>query len=124
MMRMKMDYKIPALVLLFVTVVLFFIYGGEQVGLPAETADTFIVCLPGLLVLGVAAMLLPKGDIWTAGGFIGIGIGFAILIGTAYSEDIVSDQMLTGLTIAEEQILIIVVMTALGLLSMAREKWF
>jgi len=123
-MRLKMDYKIPALVLLFVAVILFFIYGGERAGLPTDTANTFIMCLPGLVILGVAAMCLPRGDIWTAGGFIGIGIGFAILIGAAYGQGIVSDQMLTGLTIEEEQILIVVVMAALGLLSMARERWF
>ncbi len=123
-MRTKLDLKIPMLILIFAAVGMFFMYGGEYVGMPPDSANTFFMLLPGFGLIGAGVMLTPRGDVFTTAGFTIIGIGFSILIGTGYDLGIVSDQMLTGLTIEQEQMLIFVVFTAFGLLSLGRERWF
>jgi hypothetical protein len=123
-LRSRPELKIPILISIFLAIIIFFVYGGEYIGLPADTANVFTMMLPGLMVVGIGALCLPRNGVWTMAGITMIGIGFALLVGAGYAEGIISDAMLTGLTIAQEQMLFIVCGCALGLLTLARERWF
>ena len=120
--KMKIDYKIVAVLMILVVMAMFFMYGGEYIGLGSDSAEKFINSIPGLLVVGIGAYSIPKRGIFTTAGFCGLGIGFALLVGAMYDSSLVSDQMLTGLTLLEEQMLIVISFTAIGMVSLAIDK--
>lgn len=113
--------RIAGPVVVLVAMALFFIYAGDRVGMPSNAADVFIALVPGFMVLIVSALTIPRRGVFAVAGFSGLGIGFAILVGAMYNQNIVSDEMLTGLTIGEEQMLIIGVLTAIGIVNLVME---
>lgn len=115
---------IAVFVILFVFI-LFFAGGyAADFGLSATISDDLIAVLPGLFVsiIGIIAVSQTTNSPLIIGGFGVVGIGMAVLLSEAYTAGIIVDAMLGGATIAQCEVIIIILGLMLGAVAYAGSR--
>jgi len=113
----KSELKIAATILMVVVIIMFFLYAGTYLGLPANTAEKFTMVLPGIVIffIGVAGLVSQGRSIFALPAFLGVGIGLAILVGELNTQNIVVPSLATGgITVGQMQQFIIILCGLLG----------
>jgi hypothetical protein len=84
--------KIAATVLLILVPIMFLIWAGPGLGLPADTPTRIIGVLPGIFVffIGAFGLMTMKSPILVLPSIMAIGIGLAILAGELVAIGIVT----------------------------------
>jgi len=106
-----------AVFMTIIVIILFFAGGyASDFGLSATIANDLLAVLPGLFVsiIGIIAVSQAKGSPLIIGGFGAVGIGLAVLLSEAYTAEIIVDAMLGGATIAQCEIITIILGLVLG----------
>jgi len=105
-------------VFMIIVVFILFFQGGyaDALGLSSTIGDELIAVFPGLFVtiIGIIAISKSGGSPLIIGGFGAVGIGLAVLLSEAYTAEIIVDAMLGGATIAQCEIIIIILGLVLG----------
>jgi len=111
----KSDLRVAAVTLMFVFMIVALMIFDTQLGLPADIEMDFIQLFPGLLgiVIGLGLTTYTRGLFALPALFL-VGVAFAHLSSTMWDMGLINTLMLTGLTIGELQIWIIIISTLLG----------
>lgn len=104
------DLKIPIAIGLTLVVVLGLFYMGDEIGLESDITQDFIMVMPGLFlfVVGAIMVVLVGLSIYALPAFGVTGIGLALLFEYMSNQGLISDQLLSGLTVGEVQLIIII----------------
>jgi len=114
-----------AVFMALIVLILFFAGGyATTLGLSVTISEDLIAVFPGLFIfiIGIASISQTMGNPLVVGGFGTIGIGLAFLIQEMYDAAIISDVMLAGATIAQLEILVIIVSIMMGGVAYASSK--
>ena len=101
--------------------IIFFTQGfGTGLGLPTTLGDDLITLLPGLVltVFCVFAAATQKGPL-SAGACAVLGVGLSILLSELYTMGVVTDAMLNTATLAQYQLILVVVGFIFGVVKYA-----
>ena len=103
-------------VTLLLAVIVFTMYAGPTIGLPADTTEKLINVLPGIFVFFVGAALLAwQGvSIFSLPGFMALGIGLAVLIGEIEAFAVYPVAPAGGPTLEQVQWIIIILCALIG----------
>lgn len=104
------DLKIPIAIGLTLAVMLGLFYSGTEIGLESDVTTDFIMVMPGLFlfVVGAIMVVLVGLSIYALPTFGVTGIGLALLFEYMSNQGLISDQLLSGLTVGEVQLIIII----------------
>lgn len=101
----------------FIAIVIFVLYAGTQIGLPAIANTHIIAVIPSILVffISVGVLLSTGVSIFALPGFTGMGIGLALLLGTLENNGIYPIASIAGgATLAQVQLLVIILCALVG----------
>jgi len=105
-------------VFMIIVVFILFFQGGyaDGFGLSATIDDDLLAVLPGLFVsiIGIIAVSQAKGSPLIIGGFGAVGVGLAVLLSEAHAAGIFTDAMIGGATLAQLEVITIIVSILLG----------
>ena len=104
------DLKIPIAIGLTLAVVLGLFYTGTDIGLDSDVTNNFIMVMPGLFLFAVGAIIvvLVGLSIYALPAFTVSSIGLALLFEYMFNQGLISDQLLSGLSVGDIQLIIIV----------------
>ena len=106
---MKKKQQETAFLIVFMAVLLYIAANSTTLGLPSSLGDDLISLFPGLLLSFISLKGYSDGRGPTKSlALFFFSIGLALLVGSANDLTLVTDDMLTGLTIAQLQTWIIV----------------
>ena len=119
-MKIPNELKVVTAALMVVVVFLALFYFGDQLGFATNIETEFVQVLPGLFIFIVGMLIVAtvKG-VFTLPGMMIVGVGVAYLFGTLDTMGYITSQMLTGLTIAQLQLWIIIISTLFGAIAAA-----
>ena len=119
-MKIPNELKVVTAALMVVVVFLALFYFGDQLGFATNIETEFVQVLPGLFIFIVGMLIVAtvKG-VFTLPGMMIVGVGVAYLFGTLDTMGYITAQMLTGLTIAQLQLWIIIISTLFGAIAAA-----
>lgn len=109
--------KIPMAVVGVLAIVIFLIFAGESLGLPSDTPTQLSAVLPGMIIFFVGVVVIgTQGlSVFAFPGFLGIGIGLALLMGEMNTANIVIPSVAKGgLTLEQMQYFVIIVCGLFG----------
>jgi len=110
-------FRIVAAVTAFLCIIIFIMYAGTQVGLPANTNTMIIGVIPSLLVFFISVGVLIKvgASVFALPAFAGLGLGLALLLGTLQTSGLYPIASIAGgATLPQVQWLIIVLSSMIG----------
>lgn len=96
--------------------ILFFIYKYYSiVNIDFSVATTLFALLPGFLIVASGIYVVAESNgVGRLGGMMCFGIGFCYLLYAANTQGIITPEMLTGLTIPQIQIWVMIISTLVG----------
>ena len=99
-----------------IIVMLFFIYRYHAyVDIDPTVGGTLLRLLPGFIVIAVCVYVIAEtSGVGKTGASIGLGIGLCYLVNAANVEGLITAEMLSGLTIPQVQIWIMIISTIMG----------
>ena len=85
-------------------------YTGTEIGLESDVTQDFIMVMPGLFIFAVGAIfiVLVGLSIYALPAFGVTGIGLALLFEYMSNQGLISDQLLSGLSVGDVQLIIII----------------
>ena len=90
-------------------------YYPDLIGLPVGASDIFIALFPGLFLTGISIYMLSHSHgAGSMAGMLGVGFGVVLLLSQADAEGLVTAEMLSGLTLDQLQIWVMVFSTVAG----------
>ena len=105
-----MDWKIVAAVGMFIAIFYFLISYSTNLGFDTDIGTDFIVVFPGLFVSIVGFLVVARiSGLYSLPGMAAVGIGIAFLMEALYDLGYITTQMMTGLTIGEIQMWVIII---------------
>ena len=108
-------FKYVALITVIGAFVMFLLYSGSSVYLTSDTTDDIIDSIPGIFVFTLSIVsLVTLGGPFLLIGMLGMGVGLSILIYTMYNTGLIIDTMLWGLTLQQNQAMVIVFSGIIG----------
>jgi len=108
--RLHMDWKIVAAVGMFIAIFYFLISYSTNLGFDTDIGTDFIVVFPGLFVSIVGFLVVARiSGLYSLPGMAAVGIGIAFLMEALYDLGYITTQMMTGLTIGEIQMWVIII---------------
>lgn len=115
MARMKMDWKIVALAVVFIAIFAFLSNFGDDIGLDPDVGPDLIMVFPGIFVTVLGFVVAVKlGGIFVLPGFGSIGIGLAVLLEELHTGGFVTPNIMAGMTVGQLQVWLIVVGLLIG----------
>ena len=111
---MKIDLKMVGAVAALLALIAFLVYGGDSLGLETDVETDLIALLPGIGIFVVGMFLVPQGGLFALPGLGAMGVGLAFLLEEMYNLELISTEMLQGLTIGEVQLWCIVLSLLIG----------
>jgi len=111
----KADLKIVMMVISFVVIIIFLMSYGDRIGLEADVELDFLQLFPGLfaILVGFGIVARTRGT-FAFPGLFAVGLGFAYTFEVMYDMGLITTIMLSGLTIGELQLWVIVIATIMG----------
>lgn len=99
-----------------ITAILFFIYRYHNyVNIDPTVGGTLFTLLPGFIVVAICVYVTAEsGGVSKLGGSLGMGVGLCYLLNAANGEGLITARMLSGLTIPQLQIWIMIIATVMG----------
>jgi len=99
-----------------ITVILFFIYRYHTyVNIDSTVGGVLFSLLPGFIVVAVCVYVTAESrGVSKLGGTLGMGVGLCYLLYSADVEGLITTRMLSGLTIPQLQIWIMIIATITG----------
>lgn len=103
------------LMILIASMLTFFVIYNDLFQLTDAQAESLITFIPDIAFFSVTVYVTKNSrGVLKSGAFIMVGLAVAFFLGTAYTEDIISDTMLQDLTIAQYQTLVIAASVLVG----------
>lgn len=113
--RNRNDYAPIAITILVIVVFVFISRYPATVNMDASAGNTLVSLFPGIFVGLISIFILAEsGGYGQVPGLMGIGMSLCFLVGELNTNGLVTSQMLSGLTISQVQIWIMVLSTLLG----------
>jgi hypothetical protein len=122
--HLKPMFVYPALAAMLFGFIYFFTAGyGNGLGLDADVGAGLLLVLPGLLivVIGVLFTVGMSGQ-FSVIGYGALGVGLAILLQEMYDGGIIVDAMLGGASIAQYEMIIVILGVVLGGVAYASKR--
>lgn len=122
----KLDiFPIVMVVGTILTLAIFLTHYSSELSFDSDAGEDFITLLPGIVVTIIGFLVVSQlGGVWGLPGLGATGLGLAYLAEQLYDLGYISTQMLTGLTIGEVQLMIIVISCLTGgIVTATSKKW-
>jgi len=115
-MARNQTFKIVVAVLAFLAIVIFLLYGSDDLGLSTQTPVKMINVLPGILIFAVGAITLVRSgvSVFALPSFSALGIGMAVLLGSIENFAIYPVHVTGGATLIQVQWIVIILTTMVG----------
>ena len=110
-------FKIVAAITAFLAIIIFILYAGTGLGLPANTNTQLIAVMPSILVFFISVGILVKtgASVFALPGFTGLGLGLALLMGTLEASAIYPVASIAGgASLQQVQWLVIILCSLVG----------
>jgi hypothetical protein len=110
-------FKIVAAITAFLAIIIFLLYAGNQIGLPANTNTQLIAVMPSIMVFFISVGVLIKtgASVFALPAFTGLGLGLALLLGTLEAQLIYPVASIAGgATLPQVQWLCIILCALVG----------